>query len=891
MSDNVITNTVSTFISTQFPEFIREGSPMFVAFMKAYYEFLETANYGPNSSSVIYNAKNLLSYKDVDSTTSDFIQYFINDFLPYFPNDVALDERKLIKVARQFYQEKGTPQSIQFLFRVLYGKDADIYFPKQNILKTSDGKWTRPQALRLLLDSANSTFDVNQLVQRVGVGSNSDAQCVIEAAYKTVDPNLGFEIVEVYISNITKPFDDLENLMITYGAHANGQALVFQEKIIAALSGITIDPNNRGLKYNKGDPVVLTGGLEPNDQQAQKGVALVGNVTTGSVTSINVVFGGYDYRPDPNTLVEFVSAPGDTGDGATAIVSSIDTANAVFVNVNIDCLEFHSNNVLNGSGWGFTGNAGANWNCAMQNAFSYANLEFAPIRTMTVTAQGGGYKTTPNVQMEVVYYTDLTNALVLAADPSYINTVQNIDDLGMFAAVQVLRGGTNYSNVHDAIYLNTNIGNNVAFDFITDAITGAVTSVIVLNRGAGYIDIQNITCYLANTANRNAPSLGANAVLQPYGFGQGANLEIGVNKIGQIVDFNLLNRGFDYIASPNVSLRIQDVDVVPLGINQIPLADAVVYQGSNVDSAIYVASVDSISTNNVIRLYNYRGAINIYQELVVTLTDQTQINVSVNIANLAPVHTYGNGQAKANAIFLNGLINYPGFYLNTDGMLSSDQYLQDANTYHNYSYQIIVEKALSEFKNVLLQIAHPAGTSMLGKYVIPAIDEVDITYSSDIKYTNALQGNVNVSTTGIVTGNGTLWVSQGVVAGDLITFDTGRDTANQWTKIITAVSNQTTIHLESEVLVRYNGAANVANLGIIVTLTGNTPGNVVTGDACIIAFANGNNVTYNITSLDPPNQFIIDGLVEATDGGNNLPIAFIPHYNVASYIITASTAT
>ncbi len=45
-------------------------------------------------------------------------------------------------------------------------------------------------------------------------------------------------------------------------------------------------------------------------------------------------------------------------------------------------------------------------------------------------------------------------------------------------------------------------------------------------------------------------------------------------------------------------------------------------------------------------------------------------------------------RAKATAVFENGLIRYPGIYLNNDGQPSSDQKLQDDKKYHNYSYVI-----------------------------------------------------------------------------------------------------------------------------------------------------------------------------------------------------------
>ena len=63
--------------------------------------------------------RSLLNYKDIDNTTDQFIQYFINDFLPYFPQEIVADERKLIKAAREFYVSKGSLNSLLFLFHHL----------------------------------------------------------------------------------------------------------------------------------------------------------------------------------------------------------------------------------------------------------------------------------------------------------------------------------------------------------------------------------------------------------------------------------------------------------------------------------------------------------------------------------------------------------------------------------------------------------------------------------------------------------------------------------------------------------------------------------------------------------------------------------------------------
>ena len=50
--------------------------------------------------------KNIPNYFDVDSTTDQFINYFLNDFLPYIPQDTVVDKARLVKLAKEFYLKK-----------------------------------------------------------------------------------------------------------------------------------------------------------------------------------------------------------------------------------------------------------------------------------------------------------------------------------------------------------------------------------------------------------------------------------------------------------------------------------------------------------------------------------------------------------------------------------------------------------------------------------------------------------------------------------------------------------------------------------------------------------------------------------------------------------------
>ena len=103
----------SLLVSSQLPEFIRDepSYEKFVAFLNAYYEWME------ENGKVTDRTKNLLNYTDIDKTSDEFLDYFYEEFLTYFPAEIVADKQKVVKIAKQLYQSKGTTQSFKFLFR------------------------------------------------------------------------------------------------------------------------------------------------------------------------------------------------------------------------------------------------------------------------------------------------------------------------------------------------------------------------------------------------------------------------------------------------------------------------------------------------------------------------------------------------------------------------------------------------------------------------------------------------------------------------------------------------------------------------------------------------------------------------------------------------------
>jgi len=87
--------------------------------------------------------------------------------------------------------------------------------------------------------------------------------------------------------------------------------------------------------------------------------------------------------------------------------------------------------------------------------------------------------------------------------------------------------------------------------------------------------------------------------------------------------------------------------------------------------------------------------------------------------------TYGDGSAKANATFLNGLVIGQGQYLTSQGQPSSFDIMQD-DRYNNFTYLITVDKEISKYREVLLGLLHPVGTNVLGRYGLKSNNQVDL---------------------------------------------------------------------------------------------------------------------------------------------------------------------
>lgn len=940
-------NRLSTLVEWQLPEFIRQDHPLFVEFLQKYYEFLET----PGGS--VYELKRFSDNYDVDKARASFLQYFKDKILPSFPDSSELSTERIIKAARDFYAKKGTPDSFKFLFRVLYGTELEVFFPKLQILKASDGKWILPQAFRLTLSQANAGLNLNLIEKRKAYGSISRASCVVESAVRTIDKSTNNEIVEIYVSNVNRLFQNGEFLEIDY-VDENGAAQVFSEKIIGALSNIRINPSRRGTRYFTGDPVVINGGLDTSSPTKVKAVATVGNVTVGSIDSVTVIKRGYGFRAFPNSLIDIVSS---NGVGANLIVSSVDTANNIQLSYAVDSILYKANVLLNAVNYTFD-NAAADINTTIGAALTFENINVYPLTAVTVVNGGSFFTEEPAVDVISLFNSDYfaDNGFITVA-PGSFNTYNNvnssirfsgaafssidgwyngwrilcekhyrtiiaydgatktafldrsfennisptnilsrtllldsrpsIDSMGYIAQIEILNGGAGYSPSDTLVINGTGYG---ATATITVNGSGTITGVTIVSRGEGYVTAPSIT---VNTSTGNG------AVFNAIVMGNGEELDVVTGDIGQIRDINLINRGSDYITTPNVSLKIYDIYVAPISESESILENDIVYQGANVNSTTFRATVDQYyRSNNIIRVFDYSGSINVGQNLTVYKTTTADVNALVQSANIGGKvypYKYGDGRAKANAEFLNGLIKYNGYYLNTDGQLSSDKRLQDDVKYHNFSYELISETSYRDYSKTVLDSLHPAGAKLLAAHVVKQdliVNQLsNINVNILISNSNNLISNCNVGfNSNNVTGINEAFDLFANV-GDMIIINSA-NTLRSFAKVITTVSSNNSLNIESPCVIVGQGRGNVTAGAATLTIRGNTNSiaSFVTVDDQIKINVNNTVLTKTINSISG-NVITLNSNTGITTTNANLVYFVYPKLNVVGYEIVRTDIT
>ena len=779
----------SVLLGNQIPEFIRDEYPLFVSFVQAYYEFLEQKQ-GTEKNDLITQAKELRDIKDVDVSIDKFEDNFFNTFATLFPKDSAVNKEILIKQALPIYLSKGSQKSFQLLFRLLFGEELEIIYPRDNILRASDGKWTIDSKLRInqnilgyysgngatkIFNLAQPVNDdeiqvsINGVVQTTGyyvlkeysklvfnvappadseivvlytdfnivlfrnrkvTGIVSGATAIIEDARKRIvtdEINLGFP-VELTVSkkSIEGTFLNGEDLTIPI-IDADGQVLDIRASTFSIVRKINIE--NAGSSYRVGDLAIILGGGAT--------IPAVGEITSvfsGAITNANVLAGGAIFTSfSPVTL-------SPDNQIATIVVNEIDTTGQFGANTYVvatDVVANQENVVLSSASYGFPSTivASQNLNTKIIDTLSFDTLTVGSIISLTLVSANGVANVNPIL--------DANGATFLPVPALPERSVKSLKGIGR---ILVNSGGTGYVPGDEVIF-----GPNPLGTYGEGA--AAVVSRVSSSGSVSRIDMQPPR--ISGTANIQT----SNVTI----VGTGTNFDTEL-RVGDRIIVNNETRIVNAISSAtrvNVNVAFTTTSTN----RKVGLYEKFPVGGINyVQNNFPLISISSSTGSNA----------NI--EILCCVSDGEQLSAAgtrvpgeiIEVAVTYPGERYryipqvffqsdtGSG-ASGNVEIETVIVESAGRWKTTDSILSSsDRKLQGKDYYIDFSYVLSSKKEFSKYKEIFRELIHPAGYIDYALYNKESIvAENTVIQVANVTVKKAVSGSVNVNNTIFVVGTST----------------------------------------------------------------------------------------------------------------------------------------
>jgi len=709
-------NKTSYLVNSQLPEFVRRDHPKFVEFLEAYYKSLE------QDGGMMYTAKRFQDFYDIDTLNADYLEEgggeneeyhilneeFYKNFIKFIPSDSLVDPIRILKHAKDFYRSRGSEKSIRFLARILFNKEATVYYPQNNILKASDGNWFIQKSINIkdvMVDNvANSTAYsrfVNTSIR--GVTSNSTA------TVESINPyyQSGVLVTEMIVSDVLKDFYDGETVYTTIEDQG-----VFKTLTANVYSGIIINTTvtSPGSGYVEGAavpviPVDENGYVVSNGalQFGFGGQVVIGKVTKshleGKIKAVNVVFPGAGYKVNDPLL--FVGGGG--ANAAANVYSVLDdyTFHPAYYNIVGSTIDQVADlPIVNAVG-----------DIVETQAYSNLATQWSNTSNLNISTEPGG---TIN---DITLSKNLANSNVYfeTGDVLFVqNTYQTITASNKYYWELTIQPGLpgGLSNVSFVVNKKPNVNTLLANSMIywSYGPCGPIVSCAITNPGSGYVELPNVSV-VSNTTIRSMGILGRMDIIDggrnyqagdqitfdnPYAtYGIGANAQVSVvDANGTITEVNFFAEpgripgGYGYRADllPTANIHTSTGNGANIVVSAIIGDDAVLTAKSNV--------IGSIQSLRII-----------------------SGGLGYRTAPIIDLSTQGDGTAQAYSNIVTGIYTYPGRYLDQAGQPSSPYVLQDRDFYQKYSYVVQIEESLNKYRKALSDIIHPAGLKVYGEYL------------------------------------------------------------------------------------------------------------------------------------------------------------------------------
>ncbi len=715
-----INKVISPFIAGQFPEFYRSEGKNFIAFVRAYYEWME------QDQNTIGEARNLLNIIDIDRTEEQFLKYFQSTYISSIPETIASDKRQLVKYCLDLYRSKGSSRAVELLFRILFNEDIEVYTPGSYLLRPSDGVWQKNQYIEV-----TSNPNLSRIIGKTITTSTGSASGVVESSFRKVIE--GRVVNVIYLSNIKGTFKYSDRIV------CNG-IIEFADApiVIGSLSAIPVE--NGGFGFQVGDILDVSGTgdggkarvASTRNEDGKVRFTLVNGGSGYSVNAVVTVATTINLLLQGNTTFANGASIVDLQTNANGTVVFSNTSYATLINFSNN-LEFTvgssvsdgSNSativdVIGGGGTGATFKVGqlVDKEIYIVNTDKIEDYESTTIETQVRLGISGATGTfSPGNIITNTANTIVVQGTYITSNTLNVNTVVANASLG----IANLRVITSDDRLFRMISTQDQLTNS---NLVSGAIIGVGDSYIQLDRAPHLTVSQsqatvfssNSTAIIANTSGDTLFVHGTSVVVQstpttnatisfverttnwffPARAADVSNLDKKINEtltvypleVGTIASLIDVNPGSGYSSPPYVQV------VEP----EIALANELDDAGNIKGRNAVVDAVVSNETGIVTSLEVFDSGLGYVPNETLFLT---KAGLDASVRGVAVVTRDGEGQ---------------GSYRGTSGFPDEDYKIQDGDYYQIYSYEIIAKRMKSTFEKLVNDLVHPAGYKMFARY-------------------------------------------------------------------------------------------------------------------------------------------------------------------------------
>jgi len=708
-------NIISTTVSENLPDFVRQDHPTFVKFVETYYEWLESKE---NS---FFAPLSLNGIVDVDKTSEDFIKYFKTHTMNKFPENFKsvkgdkLDIKKIVKRIRSFYLAKGTESSIEFLIRLLFDVYVETYRPADDIFKTSGGFWYAPTIVRC--SDSNPTENANLRGQRVEFVENGKTigSAVIDDIHQFVMS--GHCILELELV-------DISDVITT-----DSTIIKFKSGGIEKLYSMVIDIpiTSTGLLYTLDDSVTL------ECISGRPGTDFKGSVQsinkTGGIRKIRIDEPGINYTSSGNhilstgtetgisTSLPLVTLGAGAGNRPRSTEDMISGSNKSMQFIINDPLGITAQGDMTEAEWvdDFRNNSGSLTGGLIKDArdtFLAGTDRNGIVRNTYLNANTKGY-----------VILDIEKPLNFGLSRYYSLTDDRIEISRKFAEGIILRINAWRAVMPNAKFGVWQFGAAVTQDdqLLVDNPTQVEGHYETQVRLSG-VTLDGVSLF--DSVDFLSPAL-RQELDRDAGI-EGSQYDDDESRIRAGERTDSVKKMCDLLRESNGN---QNMPVVPImtrayspGFNETSFG---VYDGPwsgelNAIEMHYLKDYashfvfwypeNSLPENkfNLSEFDQVASTTEPIKSYEVGMTDEQRLLLEVKKVNERSIGTPTYGQ----------IFTKPGVYLNNDGKLSSTEFLQDNFRYQMHSYVIRTEASLQEYESVLKDLVHPAGKKVLGDYFV-----------------------------------------------------------------------------------------------------------------------------------------------------------------------------